>query len=55
MKCKQNDVDRIKIEKSYVKIYLLDQTTGDGQVIPPIPADMRSRTIMQPWPDASLG
>ena len=24
-------------------------------VIPPISTDLRSRTVMQPWPDAALG
>ena len=26
-----------------------------GRVIPPISTDLRSRTFMQPWPDAALG
>ena len=32
-----------------------DALIAEGLVIPPISTEPKSRTVMQPWPDAALG
>jgi hypothetical protein len=43
------------IGKFAVVAFININTTEDKRVIPPISTDLRSRTFMQPWPDAALG
>jgi hypothetical protein len=42
-----------KLENTKYAVVQLGQRLQ--RVIPPISTDLRSRTFMQPWPDAALG